>query len=130
MDKPKSITKSVKNMKFVEAVDILTTATLIDGVLVERATMKDYRNKERPAYSVLTIELELEKEIQEWKYDYGIADCSLQTVVDRIISSSGQKVSVTLNKTKNTVELLTPPSVVDILETYIAFGKTQKPEDF
>lgn len=123
MDKEKIITPRVKDMEFVEELPLLEIAEIIDEVNVLKVMLKDYREKTESDYSILTLEIEFDDIIHEWKYDYGKADKPLKTIIDMILGSSGLKTEHYGSDIGPILKIVAPPSLLRILVVYVGMKK-------
>jgi hypothetical protein len=82
------------------------------GQIANKVTLRDYREIDRPNYSVLTICVEWDDGIKfESKYDWGPADKTLEDIKNMIVESYGQEIV----QRGNEITLLTPPGLEEIV---------------
>lgn len=111
------ITKRIKNMNLTEELPLLTEIFPTNSGFTSKSVfIRDYRTKSHPNYSVLTIKIEWQDGlIQEWHYDSGPANETLEDIVQSITRSSGQK-EIPVEGTP--VSILTFPTVIEIINNF------------
>lgn len=118
MTKPRDVTKSVSDMVFVQKLSLCKTAFEVRDMTVYSVNILDYRNRTDSNKSIITVEIELEDVIHEWKYDYGDArENTLEDVVNMILESKGQK--TLMDEENKTLILLNAPSLLEIVTVYL-----------